>query len=210
MRIAMLQWPSAAGIILLLSALFMMATSTAASNFCTRGQDCWPTTKELSDLYKAMNPMLKRSLYWNSSAGQPLTDPIPVFFGIDIPEAKQNQPLLGAGANLEPLYVQSDAERNSTCFAGGTYFPTFCEITVRNEPLHGWSPAFVAFPLNVAQVQLAVNFAFKHRLQVCVTATGHDLLNRHSCNQVCIQNMNRTPRQTPCIYQYLLDCMDAR
>uniref|UniRef100_A0A6B2L169 FAD-binding PCMH-type domain-containing protein n=1 Tax=Arcella intermedia TaxID=1963864 RepID=A0A6B2L169_9EUKA len=55
-------------------------------------------------------------------------------------------------------------------------------MTVRNNPLEGWSPAFVAWPTTPAQVQLLVKFATLHNLCISVTNTGHDYLNRHSCD----------------------------
>jgi ribonuclease T2 len=42
-------------------------------------------------------------------------------------------------------------------------------------------PAFVVWPVNATQVQIAVNFAVKHNLCIMVAGTGHDFLNRHSC-----------------------------
>lgn len=38
------------------------------------------------------------------------------------------------------------------------------------------------FPVNASQVQTAVRFANKHNLCVMVAGTGHDFINRHSCN----------------------------
>lgn len=57
----------------------------------------------------------------------------------------------------------------------------FCLASVRNYPYEGWTPAFVVWPVNASQVQLAVQFATKHNLCIMVAGTGHDFVNRHSC-----------------------------
>jgi FAD/FMN-containing dehydrogenase len=51
-------------------------------------------------------------------------------------------------------------------------------LQVRNAPMFGWQPAFVAWPINEQQVQEAVKFARKHNLCIAVLSTGHDFLNR--------------------------------
>jgi len=49
--------------------------------------------------------------------------------------------------------------------------------------MNGWEPAFIAWPLTTAHVQILVQFAVEHNLCISVAGTGHDFLNRHSCNQ---------------------------
>ena len=39
----------------------------------------------------------------------------------------------------------------------------------------------MVWPVNTTQVQIAVNFANAHNLCIMVAGTGHDFLNRHSC-----------------------------
>lgn len=42
-------------------------------------------------------------------------------------------------------------------------------------------PAFVTWPVNAIQVQASLQFALDHNLCVSIAGTGHDFLNRHSC-----------------------------
>ena len=58
----------------------------------------------------------------------------------------------------------------------------FCLVGVRNNPLNEYNPAFIVFPKNSTQIAVAVRFANKHNLCIMVAGTGHDFLNRHSCN----------------------------
>jgi ribonuclease T2 len=130
-----------------------------------------------------MDPSISRSLAWNADSGEPITDPIPNLPGETIPESMM-QPLFGFGASLKPLYVLSPIERNQSCLYSSSSLPPteFCSLATRNMPQRGWKPAFIAFPTNSSQVALAVQFAATHRLRICIAATGHDLLNRHSCD----------------------------
>ena len=57
-----------------------------------------------------------------------------------------------------------------------------CFAATRNWPLHGWDPAFTVFATTAEHVQLAVRFAATHNLCVAVAGTGHDFMNRHSCD----------------------------
>jgi hypothetical protein len=47
--------------------------------------------------------------------------------------------------------------------------------------LNGWTPGFIVWPTTDAHVQAAVLFALAHSLCIMVAGTGHDFLNRHSC-----------------------------
>jgi len=58
----------------------------------------------------------------------------------------------------------------------------FCKASVRNNPLEKWTPAFVVWPLTSKHIQTAVKFATNHNLCIMVAGTGHDFLNRHSCD----------------------------
>lgn len=44
-----------------------------------------------------------------------------------------------------------------------------------------WNPGFIVWPTTVAHVQEAVKFATSHNLCIMVAGTGHDFMNRHSC-----------------------------
>lgn len=56
-------------------------------------------------------------------------------------------------------------------------------MATRNNPLEGWEPAFVVWVTSTKEVQFAVQFATNHNLCISVAGTGHDFLNRHSCDQ---------------------------
>jgi ribonuclease T2 len=91
------------------------------------------------------------------------------------------QPLFGMNRNLKPLYVQK-GDGALQCLRG-IADAEFCLQSARETPQEGWSPAFVAWPLTTAHVQTLLSFAHKHELCVAVAGTGHDFLNRHSCDQ---------------------------
>jgi ribonuclease T2 len=84
--------------------------------------------------------------------------------------------------NLRPLYVQDAAEAAFGSCDPGEDASDFCKQSTRNFP-RKWSPAFIAWPLTPSHVQSLIEFANEHRLCVSVAGTGHDFLNRHSCNQ---------------------------
>lgn len=71
--------------------------------------------------------------------------------------------------NLKPLYQRSSGSALE-----------FTLQATRGFPAPASTPAFVAWPLNVAHVQLLVRFARTHALGVSVAGTGHDYLSRHS------------------------------
>jgi FAD/FMN-containing dehydrogenase len=81
---------------------------------------------------------------------------------------------------MEPVYSRSDYPTKKTCFKNG-YSDVFCDMSVRNTPYFGWTPAFVVWPLTEDHVQTAVQFALTHNLCIMVAGTGHDFMNRHSC-----------------------------
>jgi len=84
--------------------------------------------------------------------------------------------------NLRPLYIQDAAEAAFGSCEPGENASDFCKQSTRNFPRR-WSPAFIAWPLTPSHVQSLIKFANEHRLCVSVAGTGHDFLNRHSCNQ---------------------------
>lgn len=93
-----------------------------------------------------------------------------------------DQPLFGVNQNLSglystkepcPVFDYNNVEQFQT-------FPLICFQAVRNNPALG-SPALVAWPTTIRQVQVLIAFANRHNLCVSVAGTGHDFLNRHSC-----------------------------
>jgi ribonuclease T2 len=124
--------------------------------------------KVLSD---ALDPLAKRSLHWDGG-----DNPIPAPFA-----AGTFQPLYGMNTALKPLY-QRTLVVNATGSCVVPMANDFCKAATRNFPAENWEPAFVVWPLTTAHVQTAVKFARSHQLCVSVAGTGHDFLNRHSCN----------------------------
>lgn len=126
------------------------------------------------ELYNALDPQEERSLHWDREAGKPVPSAVPA-------ESPDLQPLFGMNRNLKPLYVQRGND-DFQCLRG-VNDTEYCLQSTRGLPAEGWSPAFVAWPLKTAHVQTLVTFARKHKLCVSVASTGHDFLNRHSCDQ---------------------------
>mmetsp|Transcript_7446 Transcript_7446/g.23469 ORF Transcript_7446/g.23469 Transcript_7446/m.23469 type:complete len:569 (+) Transcript_7446:782-2488(+) len=141
---------------------------------CRRGDPCWPTEAEIAALRASLDPAAPRNLVWPGGSS-PRVCAVPY-------NSSGDQPLYGAGKGLQPMYVESNSDRASTCFLD-SFYPEYCLISTRNNPLEGWTPAFVVWPLSAEHVQVAVKFAADHNLGVCVAGTGHDFLNRHSCDQ---------------------------
>jgi ribonuclease T2 len=91
---------------------------------------------------------------------------------------------------MKPLYERTEQDRGNTCFqpieSKNPYTSEYCLASVRNTPYDIKSgnnnPAFVVWPTNSSQVQVAVKFAMKHNLCVMVAGTGHDFIGRHSCS----------------------------
>jgi len=147
----------------------LVAAAAAAAACCQPGQACWPTPAELEALEAALDPSLPRSLVY-AGPGTPFVAPLP---------AGADQPLYGAGETLRALYVREDADNGCTNLLNRT---EFCQVAARNNAQFGWSPALIAWPTTDEHVQLLVEFANAHDLCVCVAGTGHDFLNRHSCD----------------------------
>jgi len=100
--------------------------------------------------------------------------------------------LFGAGQDdapsMQPLVVAEDtplachtAELLSSASRGKIVPRPECLASARNNPLEGFGPAFVVWPLTAAHVEVAVRFAARHRLCVAVIGSGSDFANRHSC-----------------------------
>lgn len=179
-------------LVCIIGACSSFTVHAATMNYCHPGNStCWPTAEEIDELNRVMQSQSKacqeRKLKWDG-LGSPLPCPIP-YLG--------NQPLYGLGAenNLRQIYVESEFDKSQTCFqkmfnASTTPHVTeYCNASVRNNPpIHepnstdSSTPAFTAFPDSVANVQSLIRFARDHRLCVSVTGSGHDFLQRHSCN----------------------------
>lgn len=145
---------------------------------CNRGEECWPSGAEVAALRAALDPSLPRILHFDG-AGQPRPCAVP--FG-----SADEQPLYGAlgvskGTSIEPLYANETVSDPSPCHPGLAENRSICMAATRNSPLSANSPQFVAFPVTAAHVQHCVRFAVKHKLCVAVLGTGHDFVNRHSC-----------------------------
>jgi hypothetical protein len=85
-----------------------------------------------------------------------------------------NQPLYGAGKTLKSLYVQTDEDQIGDCFKDD-FVPTYCLISVRNNPMHKWTPAMIAWPTSAEEVQLVVNFALHH--DMCISVSIITIIN---------------------------------
>jgi len=140
---------------------------------CRRGDSCWPTETEVHNLHNSLNPEWPRDLHWIPGSGKPVTTAVPL--------SPNLQPLFGMNRNLQPLYVQR-ADHDHQCLHG-IHDMAFCLQAARSGPMEGWSPAFVAWPLTTMHVQTLLRFAQAHDLCIAVAGTGHDFLNRHSCDQ---------------------------
>eukprot|EP00004_Rigifila_ramosa_P000448 TRINITY_DN1046_c0_g2_i2.p1 TRINITY_DN1046_c0_g2~~TRINITY_DN1046_c0_g2_i2.p1 ORF type:complete len:604 (+),score=102.82 TRINITY_DN1046_c0_g2_i2:23-1813(+) len=170
-------------------ALCLLASSALAAppSRCRRGDSCWPSSSDIDALKAKLSPGASRSLVYLGDNEVPCSVPV---------DSPDDQPLYGFGAAaLEELYVEVDADREGVCFVD-SFFPDFCLASTRNNPLEGWQPAFVAWPLNANHVQQIVKFAVDHKLAVCVAGTGHDFLNRHSCDQGVLIRMSLLKEKT--------------
>eukprot|EP00899_Mesostigma_viride_P009663 jgi/Mesvir1/18699/Mv17185-RA.1 len=146
-----------------------------AYGFCSPGLPCWPTAAQVAALRLKLNPEANRTLAW-SGPGTPYPTAIPVL-------SPDDQPFYGyGGSGLEPIYEETAADAAHTCFANQEEKSDYCFVTIRNGPAEGWQPAFVVFPTAWQHVQETMLFAVAHNLKVCVAGTGHDFLNRHSCD----------------------------
>ena len=164
-----------------LALLLVLATGMAslgaaqAPTCCVPGdaRGCWPDAAALAALEAQLDPQATRTLAWS---GLPM--PYPLAF-----PSLASQPLYGQGASgMRALYVQDAASGDADCLrTPASARSVFCKLTARNNPMNGWTPALIAWPLTDAHVQTLVHFANTHSLCVCVAGTGHDFLNRHSC-----------------------------
>jgi ribonuclease T2 len=169
--------------VLLFAALLLLDAACAAvsnggggiSGRCMPTNDlCWPSAADVAHLEAALSDG-NRTLYWpGGDAPRPCSVPL---------DSPFEQPLYGAGVfGLPKVSVTSLALLNNAstlCYEGGN--AGGCMGAIVNNPLHGWKPAFVVWPLTSGDVQLAVSFAARHNLCIMVAGTGHDFLNRHSC-----------------------------
>lgn len=153
-------------------ALFVAAKSAHAC--CQPGQSCWPSAQEWANLEASLDRSAKRILSQTNpgQASEPKQCAIP---------NGSNQPLGGFGAKLDPLYLQPEEAKEGTCLVDN--LGPYCHITTRNSPRDGMEPAVVVWPLTREHVISSVKFADRYGICMCVTATGHDFLNRHTCNQ---------------------------
>jgi ribonuclease T2 len=161
--------------VLVLAAVAVVATTATASGHarvcCERGQACWPDAAALAALSEALDPTAPRSVVWDGQG-----TPLPLSFPF-----LADQPLFGAGRTLAPLDIQVPEAGDNDCMVAPADRTRFCQLSARNNPMLGWTPALIAWPLTDAHVQTLVGFALDHDLCVCVAGTGHDFLNRHSC-----------------------------
>jgi len=161
-------------VIVFVAACTLAALPAGVHGYCQPSQPCWPTTAEVAALTAQLDPTANRSLVYDG-AGTPYPCSVPV-------GSPGYQPLYGEGKSLDAVYT-STVQAGQTCFIPSSFHPTTCVMSIRNVPYFGWTPAFVVWPLTAAHVQAAVAFARHHNMSVCVAGTGHDFLNRHSCNQ---------------------------
>eukprot|EP00899_Mesostigma_viride_P003840 jgi/Mesvir1/13457/Mv16516-RA.1 len=160
-----------------IAAILALSVLGHADGFCTPGSACWPTAAQLAALSAKLSPEANRTLSW-AGPGNPYPTAIPASL-----DGENNQPMWGffQSTGLQPIYAEDVTAQTGTCFEDGTFDP-YCVVTARNAPHEGWQPAFTAFPLTWQHIQELVLFATAHDLKVCVAGTGHDFLNRHSCD----------------------------
>jgi ribonuclease T2 len=145
---------------------------TPTPNRCRWGQACWPTPTQLEDFGASLSGG-PRTLVYNGT-GNPRPCAVPIY-------SPGDQPLYGYRQKSLPKVV-ANASENGGCFATPGEERANCFYALRNNPLESWQPSIVTFALNGADVQAAVAFAARHNLCVSVLGTGHDFMNRHSCD----------------------------
>ena len=166
---------------------------TNATARCQPHEPCWPTPEEVAELREALGPSLERELRWEGCRPpaldcsnpllrflHPINSAVPIFSPWD-------QPLysLGFGEDqprMEGLYARPQSGWPGCYASAESEMRPECFAATRNWPLHGWDPAFTVFATTAEHVQLAVRFAATHNLCVAVAGTGHDFMNRHSCD----------------------------
>lgn len=173
-------------------------TQNATRSHCTPSQPCWPTPEEVEALRAALDPGQHRSLRWDACPvlqDPGLCDTDAARRAFPIPSAipalsPWNQPLYGLASynlpggdeQLSPLFVKDQDIPGPGCFSGLGEDRDECMAQTRNNAMLGWEPAFTVFATSAVHVQVAVRFALRHNLCVMVAGTGHDFLNRHSCD----------------------------
>jgi ribonuclease T2 len=160
------------------SILFLTwSLASGARTYChPTNASCWPTADEFKNLVAQLNPDAPRICKYDEGQS-PLPAAIPVY-------SPYNQPLYGLGAyGLKPAYETDQTQmKKEFCFAiSGQERRAECLVSVRNNPLNKWDPAFTIFALNSSHIKTAMEFAAKHSLCINVAGTGHDFINRHSC-----------------------------
>jgi ribonuclease T2 len=166
----------------------------ATGAHCVPTEPCWPTPAEVEGLRAGLDPGQQRSLRWDgcpvledpalcetdeARRAFPLTSAIPAL-------SPWSQPLYGLASYgdvepLDPLFVR-DQGSDSGCFVAPGEDRNECFAQTRNNAMLGWEPAFTVFATGVAHVQTSVRFAVQHNLCIMVAGTGHDFVNRHSCD----------------------------
>ena len=126
-----------ANIFALIVVLSMPSTALA---WCSRGQACWPTAAEVSQLTSSLDPSAKRILDY-AGPGSPRPCAVPV-------GSPGEQPLYGIGAtqSLAPLYYNKSLADTSQCMHTGEK-RLVCVAATRNAPKTPNTPQFVVFPL---------------------------------------------------------------
>jgi hypothetical protein len=166
--------------IVVMMCLFGVVKMDDTRTYCTASNStCWPTSDEVAALSEALDPTINRTAYWvnetDSSTGElnPFVSAVP--YG-----SPSNQPFYGAAVNMNPVYSRSDYSEKA-CFTSSKGLNDYCYLSTRNNPMNGWTPGFIVWPTTDAHVQAAVQFSLAHNLCIMVAGTGHDFLNRHSC-----------------------------
>lgn len=196
-------------VLAVMSALWTASTATPRSSgasgthvspraHCLPLEPCWPTPDEVEALRAALDPGQHRSLRWDACPvlqdpelcdteearrAYPVPSAIPAFSPWNQPMyglASYNLP--GAGEQLSPLFVRDQENPGPGCFSEVGEQRNECLAQTRNNAMNGWEAAFTVFATSAAHVQTAVRFAIRHNLCVMVAGTGHDFLNRHSCD----------------------------
>ena len=135
---------------LIFASCFLYSSIGQPTGRCQRSNNtCWPTDSEIADLFEKLDPNAERTL---------ITKPFSSIFPCAIPiESAGQQPLYGgtkertittcsslfkyyiyisfhilAGKSLLPLYVESEGDRNGTCFVRD-FAPTYCLVSTRSN-----------------------------------------------------------------------------
>ncbi|CAE6432949.1 unnamed protein product [Rhizoctonia solani] len=149
---------------LLFLAGLLLISNTLAIDYCTFGEECWPSDSAWSD--------------FNATVGGRLVAPRPPAWPCHDPnydEAACNE----VKANWESSFWranQTGAMQNPVWESPG------CDIyTPRNATCdQGFVPVYSVAALDRNDVSQAVGFAKKHKLRLVIKNTGHDYLGRSS------------------------------